>query len=186
MVEGQHLDGQVVVLSVEVKSSVIKGVRIILLDRELASTSEELDNPVVACAVSVLLEYLRLAELPRAADAVLEGELCVGNEPSVRVTHADGVSGDFLEACGAEVEADVGTGGEDVAWGALLAMHALFVGVLAFATVVGAVPAALLCQVVPLVLATGARIARFAVGFVVALCEVVIANLIDTGFTCAW
>jgi len=83
VVEGQHLDGQVVVLAVEVKSSVIKGVRIILLDRELASTSEELDDPVVACAVSVLLEYLRLAELPRAADAVLEGELCVGDEAGV-------------------------------------------------------------------------------------------------------
>ena len=58
VVERQHLDGQVVVLAVEVKSSVIKGVRIILLDRELACTSEELDDPVVACAVSVLLEYL--------------------------------------------------------------------------------------------------------------------------------
>lgn len=110
----------------------------------------------------------------------------MGDEAGVGVTHTDGVSGDFLEACGAEVEADIGTGGEDIAWGALLAVHTLFVGVFALATVVGAVPAALLCQVVPLVLATGARIARFAVGFVVALCEVVVANLIDTGFTCAW
>lgn len=47
VVKGKHLDGEVVVFSVEVKSSVVKGIWVILLNGELAGTSEELDDPHV-------------------------------------------------------------------------------------------------------------------------------------------
>lgn len=47
MVKCEHLDGQIIVFSVEVESSVVKGIRIILLDSEFTGTTEELDDPGV-------------------------------------------------------------------------------------------------------------------------------------------
>lgn len=47
VMEGKHLDGEVIVFTVEVKSSVVEGIWVILLNGELAGTTEELDDPHV-------------------------------------------------------------------------------------------------------------------------------------------
>lgn len=68
----------------------------------------------------------------------------------------------------------------------MLTVHAVFICVFAVSAVVRAVTTAICCHVVPLVLATRARATWFAMGFGVALCVVVIAYLINAGFTCTW
>jgi hypothetical protein len=158
VVKRKHLSGQEVVLPVKEQASVIERIWVILLDRKLTGSTEELHDPGVA---SARVENLSVGVLPRAAHAVGESEREVGNKASVITAKADRVSADFLESGWAEVEADIRTWCEEISWAALFAMHAFFILILAVDTVGWALTTSV--SVIPLVISTGACIARLAV-----------------------
>lgn len=67
----------------------------------------------------------------------------MSNKSSIVFSEADRYSTDFLEASWAEVEADISTRGEDVAWSTLFTMESELLCVLAIYTVGWAVATAL-------------------------------------------
>jgi len=87
----------------------------------------------------------------------------VSNKSSIVFSNAEGLSTNFLEASWAEVEADISTRGEDVAWSTLFAMESELICVLAIYTVGWAVATALCGFVVPLVISTCAEVDWFSV-----------------------
>lgn len=182
VVKRQHLGREEVILPIEEQSSVVKRIWVVLLDRQLTGTTEELHDPVVRRSI----EQLHVGVLPATVLAVIVGEVEVSNDAFEPGAEALWVSADLLETGWAEVEADIGTWRKHVPGFAELTVHAVLISVLTGKAVQWAVATAVLLGVVPLVIAARTCVTWTSVGLDVAADEVVVAHLFHAWLAGAW